>query len=323
MRILHPIIVAVSVFASMLISQATASSEPEVRTVFAGKIIRALSVDPVDRTRILVGLKGQAPGSAKVFESRDRGRSWRSLNEGLSLSPQASDVQAVASISRKVVFAGTWKHGLFVSRDGGKRFERHPRFLSNDVRGFIAATEGTGSVIYAATARDGVFRSRDEGMNWDSLGPGSDFFWSLSRGSGSLYAISLEKSIYRLERNSTTWEKIFDRDDSYSLAVGPAGRRLAVAAQTGAYLSHDAGATWQRIALAKHEKLSSALFLENGDTVFGSWSGGLIRYGHGTGAIHRFFPKTPVLHLAISGEFILLGTWGDGLKILPIDSVMR
>jgi len=230
MKIIYPIFVAASVFVSILFSQAAASPEPEVRTVFAGRIIRALSVDPVDTTKILVGMKGQAPGSAKLFESRDRGRTWRGLNEGRSLSPQASDVQAVAAIGGKVVFAGTWKHGLFISRDGGKRFERHPRFPSTDIRSFLATTESAGSVNYAAIARDGVFRSRDKGMNWDSIGPGNDFFWSLSasRESGSLYAVSLEKSIYRLARNSASWEKIFDQEDSYGLAVGPAGQRLAI-----------------------------------------------------------------------------------------------
>ena len=275
MKFVHLVLFLLSGISPIMTPNPGAASEPGVRTVFAGKIIRALSVDPTNASRILVGLKGQAPGSAKVFESLDQGRSWRGLNEGRSLSAQASDVQAVASIGREVVFAGTWKHGLFISRNGGVRFERQARFPSSDIRDFLVRTEGTAKVIYAATARDGVFRSRDEGRTWEPLGPGRDFIWSLStpRDGSSLYAVSLEKSIHRLARKTGSWDKIFDLDDAYGLAVGFAGSRLAIAGQTGAYLSGDAGATWRRVALRGDEKLSSVLYLDNGHPIFGSWPG--------------------------------------------------
>lgn len=312
MKFVHLVLFLLSVISPIMTPNPGAASEPGVRTVFAGKIIRALSVDPTNASRILVGLKGQAPGSAKVFESLDQGRSWRGLNEGRSLSAQASDVQAVASIGREVVFAGTWKHGLFISRNGGMRFERQARFSSSDIRYFLVRTEGTSKVIYAATARDGVFRSRDEGRTWEPLGPGRDFIWSLSasRDSSSLYAVSLEKSIHRLARKTGSWDKIFDLDDAYGLAVGYAGSRLAIAAQTGAYLSGDAGATWRRVALPGREKLSSALYLDNGHPIFGSWSDGLIRVDPGTGSLHRYLPKNAGASTGVRRQLPLSGNLG-------------
>ena len=78
------------------------------------------------------------------------------------------------------------------------------------------------------------------------------------------------KNDLSLTRNSTSWEKMFDQEGSYGLAVGPVGQRLAIAAQNGAYFSQDAGTTWQRLGLPKREKLSSALFLENREAVFGA-----------------------------------------------------
>ena len=59
--------------AILFVSQPLSSAEIRFRTVFADQIIRSLSAGPEN---VLVGMKGRAPGTAKVFESRDRGRSW-------------------------------------------------------------------------------------------------------------------------------------------------------------------------------------------------------------------------------------------------------
>ena len=153
------------------------------------------------------------------------------MNGGSSLSPQATDVQAVAAIG-KVVFAGTWKHGLFVSRDSGARFQRQTDFPSSDIRSFRVVGTGPDKVIYAATTRDGVFRSSDSGVTWSPLGPGRDFFWSLSADDKHVYAVSLEKAVYRRGFEVGSWQKVFDGDDAYALASSPSGCALAIAAQT-------------------------------------------------------------------------------------------
>ncbi len=301
------------------------AAELDVRTVLDGKIIRALAVDPADPSRALVGQKGGAPGSALVLESRDGGETWRALNGGASLSPEATDVQAVAVVGGDVVLAGTWKHGLFVSRDSGGTFERHAGFPSSDIRDFHVIADGGGAVVYAATARDGVFLSTDAGETWRSLGPGRDFFWSLAglRDGRAVYAVSLEKAVYSLLRPAGDWRRIFRDDDGYALAAGANGTALAIAAQTGAYLSPDQGTSWRPIAALKGEKLSSVLYVADGTPLFGSWSDGLIRVDSANGAVKRILPGTPVVHLAVSGDRLLVGTWGQGLKLVPLSAVAR
>ncbi|MDD9927251.1 MAG: hypothetical protein OXR03_15615 [Rhodospirillaceae bacterium] len=303
----------------LLLTQPVLAVATPAETKFAGKIIRSLSVEA---SRILVGLKGGQPGTALVYESQDSGRTWRGLNGGRSLSPQATDVQAVAAIGA-VIFAGTWKHGLFVSRDGGATFQHQAGFPSNDIRSVRVVSRGKDSVVYAATARDGVFRSHDRGASWTALGPGRDFFWSRSADEERVYAVSLETAIYRQTHGAKSWEKIFDQDDAYSLASDSNGERLAVAAQTGAYHSQDSGKSWQRVALSGREKLSSVLYLKGGSALFGSWSNGLIRVGSENGAARRILQKTAVLHLALSGETLVVGTWGAGLKLLPLGAVLK
>lgn len=313
------LLVSVFVATVVFVSQSSAS---DMRTEFPGKIIRSLSVSS---SHILVGLKGQAPGTAKLFESRDRGNSWQPLNGSRPLSPEATDVQAVAAAGAEVVLAGTWKHGLFISRDGGSSFQPHGTFPSRDIRDFRVVSRTSGDVVYAATARQGVFRSLDMGKSWKAMGPNSDFFWSLSGTADGrdLFAVSLEKSIYRQVFGASSWDKIFGLDDAYALAAHATGSRLAIAAQTGAYRSQDSGATWQRVALPGREKLSSVLFLPNGEPIFGSWSNGLIGIDGETGKVRRRLPKLPVLHMAVSKDRLFLATWGKGLKIVPLETVMR
>ena len=96
--------------------------------VLKGRIIRSLAVEAGDARHILAGQKSSKPGSALVFQSTDGGMTWRTLNGNRPLAPEASDVQAVAAFSRDVLLAGTWKQGLYISRDDGASFARHADF---------------------------------------------------------------------------------------------------------------------------------------------------------------------------------------------------
>ena len=122
----------------------------EILRVLDGQIIRSLAVHPAEA------------GSALVFESRDGGKTWWTLNGGASLDPEASDVQVLVYGPNQSVLAGTWKHGLYRSRDGGETFAKHEGFPSPDVRDLKGAMNEP-QVFSAATERDGLFRSLDGG----------------------------------------------------------------------------------------------------------------------------------------------------------------
>lgn len=204
-------------------------------TALKGRIVRSLAVHPADPYRLLVGNKGKAAGSGLVFESRDGGKSWTKLNGGLPLAEPATDVQAVAYGPDGHVLAGTWKNGLFISKDGGARFMEHATFPSKDIRDLKAVPDDP-SVIYAATGRDGLFKSEDGGAKWRSLGHKGIFFWSLtlSPSGDVVYAVSLEKKVLRSRDGGSSWETVFDQDNAYALAIAPGDERsLALATEKG------------------------------------------------------------------------------------------
>ncbi len=305
----------------LLVLTVLAASEALAETWRAldGRIVRALAVHPADSTRILVGNKGKAAGAALVFESRDGGRSWTTLNGGAPLSAEASDVQAVAYGPDDVVLAGTWKHGLFVSTDGGASFAPHADFPSSDVRDIKAARD-TPATLFAATGRNGIFKSSDGGKTWHRLGPSNAFFWSLTVAADGtqVYAVSPEAKVFRSLDGGETWQQVFDRAGAYALAVSTGdGDALWLATETGLYHSSDRGETWSRVTALPEEKLSSVLVREGSAVVAGAWKHGVFTHDPVSGKVGRLLAELPVVHLKEAGDALLVGTWGKGLVVLP------
>lgn len=276
--------------------------------VLKGRIIRALAVSADDPAYILVGQKSGKPGSAFVFRSVDGGRNWKFLNDNEPLSADATDVQAVVAVSKNVLLAGTWKHGLHISRDSGRNFSPVTDFPSLDVRDLQVAD----GVIYAATGRQGVFSSADEGKSWKALGPGKDFFWSLAVSKDGILASSPEQGV--LEYRQQSWRKIFDRDIAYAAAASEESGLHAVAGETGLHVS--SGDDWRK-AIAD-EKFSDVLIIGGDLIVAGSWSNGVAIVSPEGKERKRLLEGLAVVHLQIVGDNLLVGTWGDGLHIIPL-----
>lgn len=285
-----------------------AESELDSRQVLKGRIIRALSVSAHDPAHLLVGQKSGKPGSAFVFESLDGGGNWRFLNGNDSLAADATDVQAVIAVSEKVLLAGTWKHGLHISRDSGRRFSPVENFPSSDIRDLQIAD----GVIYAATGRQGVFASADEGRSWKQLGPGEDFFWSLAVSDDRLLASSPEQGVF--EYRQETWRKIFDQDIAYAAAASDISGLHAVAGETGLHVS--TGEEWHKAI--SDEKFSDVLIFDGDLIVAGSWSNGVAIVSADGKERRRLLEGMAVVHLQIVGDNLLAGTWGAGLHIIPL-----
>lgn len=284
--------------------------------VLKGRIIRALEIDAHDSAHILVGHKAKTPGSALVFRSIDGGQSWRILNGNKSLHPQATDVQAVLPVSRKIMLAGTWKHGLYISRDSGARFDRIRPFPSADIRDLQMA----GGVIYAATARHGVFESADKGQSWKAIGPGQDFLWSLTVAGDRLFASSPEKGVHERSRSGGAWRKIFQTGGANGIAItrGSGGLR-AIAGAKGLYIS--AHRTWRKILAG--ENFADVVITRNNRIVAGSWDNGIAVLTSGSHLQKRLLKGRAVIHLQIANRRLFAGTWGDGLHVIPLARLLR
>ena len=281
----------------------------ESRHVLKGRIIRALAVEPGNPDHILVGQKAGKPGSGLVFKSLDGGKTWRTQNANAPMSPAATDVQGVAALSGSVLLAGTWKHGLFASSDGGRRFRPVTGFPSKDVRDFAIA----GARVYAASATKGVFESRDGGTSWNSISPAHPFLWSLTAAGDALYASSPEAGVFA--RNDGAWQHIFDRDKIYAAAASEEKpQHLALAGETGLYLGQ--GGKWRKVA--DGEKFADVLIAPSGQIIAGSWQNGLVVLSPGGTPHKRLLTGKAVIHVKIARPNLLAGTWGDGLHIIPL-----
>ncbi len=275
------------------------------------RIIRALAAEPGDTGHVLVGQKAKGAGSALVFKSLDGTESWRTQNGNAPLSPEATDVQAVAAVSADLLLAGTWKHGLYVSRDGGGSFIRVTGFPGADIRDLQVA----GDSIYAATPRHGILVSTDEAKTWTPIGPNKEFFWSLSTYGDALYASSLESGVFR--RRDGEWKKIFADDKASAFAA--ASHRRAVAGNSGLYIAEHG--PWRQTL--KGEKLADVLMPDNDTILAASWSNGIAVVAPGGRVRQRLLKGKAVVRLQIAGDRLLAGTWGDGLHIIPLSQIIR
>jgi len=285
----------------------------ESQHVLKGRIVRSLAIDPGDPNHVLVGQKGAKPGSALVFQTLDGGKTWRTLNGNRPLGPNATDVQAVAAVSKEILLAGTWKQGLYRSNDGGRNFDRLPDFPSLDIRDLQIAD----GVIYAATGRDGVFASSDVGETWQALGPGKDFLWSLTAADGRLLASSPEAGVF--EKNGSSWSKVFTLDKAYAAASRSDGIAWqAVAGETGLYMNADKG--WQKLVAG--DKFADVLIIDQTRMLAASWSRGVSVVTTDGTVQRRLFEDQAVVHLQRGNDQLFVGTWGSGLHILPLASVL-
>ncbi|NNF78237.1 MAG: hypothetical protein HKN05_09430 [Rhizobiales bacterium] len=292
---------------------APAQTVPESRHVLKGRIIRALALEPGDPNHILVGQKARKPGSGLVFKSLDGGKTWRTQNANAALSPAATDVQAVAAASKSLLLAGTWKQGLFVSTNGGGKFQPVRAVPSNDIRDLAVS----GTTLYAASSQKGVFQSNDKGKTWTAIGPARAALWSITAAGSRLYASSLRSGVF--ERNGEAWTAIFDQDKVYATAVNEsAGNSLALAAETGIYIRKKEG--WQKAITG--ETFADILFSPTGLLIAGSWENGLVVLSPDGRLLKRLLAGKSVIHLHISGTRLFAATWGDGLHILPLKGVL-
>lgn len=302
-----------AVFGLILLGSSWASLAAEPLHVLKGRIIRALAVHPTQPDRILAGSKGKQAGSGKVFESRDGGRTWRTLNQGKALDSSTSDVQAVAYGPDETILAGTWKRGLFVSRDGGKSFEKVDGFPESDIRDLLVVP-GEPTRLYAATGRSGVISSEDGGRSWRVRGPERAFFWSLEQIADRLYAASPSGGLFESRDGGESWSSTFTDDGVYA-ALG-SGERVLLAGESGLHERTDEQA-WRKLPTLGSAKLSSLLKGDHERVLVGAWAGGVTVLGPEGEVVERLLPRLPVLHLRRAGPRLLVGSWGKGLYIFP------
>ena len=210
--------------------------------------VEALGAAPSDPTTVymVVGATSENSKGARLLRSQDGGRSWTAHSTewfvgGNDEYRQSGARIAVDPSDSRVLFVGTRRDGLQLSRDGGETWEpAMTPLLSTRTRTCTASActsvvidpsspvvDGRHSVVWAGVAGVGLMRSPDAGRSWTLVSPFSSGFVSdmaLTPG-GALVAC-----FYGLSEGSSSYVKRVDETgEVVDITPSTEGRWLTVA----------------------------------------------------------------------------------------------
>ncbi|HET7730270.1 MAG TPA: glycosyl hydrolase [Usitatibacter sp.] len=257
---------------------------------FLGQVVHHAVLDPRDGRTLLAAVKAGHLGHT-VFRSRDLGRTWEESTAPPAFPKAAEGGEAEAvqhvfwlapahALQPSRWYAGTSPQALFVSDDGGDRWQGVAGFNANpDRRRWIGGPQDAppdgGTLhsvnvdphdarhLYIGLSGGGVFESRDAGASWTPLNAGcaADFLpdpdapfghdphcLRVHPVTGDVYQQN-HCGVYRLDRRAARWERI---GRNMPAEVGDIGFALTLHcrdARTAWTFPMDGGTVWPRTAI--------------------------------------------------------------------------
>jgi photosystem II stability/assembly factor-like uncharacterized protein len=214
---------------------------------------------------------GAVPGQPKhlylgtldswIYESVDRGASWRRLAKLGSTDDLVLDNIVVDSANPATVYVAAWKlgqtgGGLWISHDGGKSWKDVEGLRGQSILS-LAQAPSNPSTFYAGTLA-GIFRSRDAGASWTLISPPE------SREIHEVESLALDPAdpdiVYagtwhlpwKTVDGGKNWKNIKQGlivdSDIFSIIVDPARpKTIFLSACSGIYKSENAGGLFHKI----------------------------------------------------------------------------
>jgi hypothetical protein len=187
-----------------------------------------------------------------VYKSVDRGGTWTKTSLPVSnFDPNANhrmdgQKMAIDPNNPDVVFAGTQKDGLWVTRDGGTSWNKISAVPqgSNTVDPGLTGIIIKGSTIYVGTAGSGVWTSTDGGYSWKGIGGPVDVSHAAIAPDGSYYATgNTDTALWKFANGS--WTKLI-ASDIHAVSIDPFNPNHVVVTNGGGALqeSMDGGKSW-------------------------------------------------------------------------------
>lgn len=301
-----------------------------------GQIIRAFEQSPSSPNIFYAGLKGSALGTGTVYKSTDAGQTWHSLNGGLPLDPYVADIQAIAESNtpERTLWAGTWKNGLFRSRDGGRSWQKDVHFPSSDIRSIRMGVQNP-KLIYASTSAFGVVKSMDGGINWKRspaalIDSTFNFAWNIEldpRDDNVIYAQTFGDGVWKSIDQGAHWTQVLDTEGKvcWDMRISEDANDIWVATSkrgdtlSAVYHSVDFGDTWKEISGIPQIGVNQINVVQSGTKKIlyvGSWQDGVYKLENETWTKVAEVDFDGIAHLLVHENKTLVGSWGNGVYII-------
>jgi photosystem II stability/assembly factor-like uncharacterized protein len=238
-------------------------------------VVTRIVANPREARRLFAAVWYQQAGAGGgVFESEDRGQSWKLLG----LQTETVRALEIAPSQPEELVAGT-RTGVFLSPDAGKSWQRISPEGDEEIKNLdsLAVDPRDPNVIYAGTYHL-PWLTRDGGKTWKAVVAGiiddSDIMsLRLDAANPDRVYMSACSGIYRSENQGTQWVKLqgipYAARRTQMIAQDAANPKTLYAGTTeGLWVTRDGGESWTRTT-ARDWVVNSALVLSGTDRAQG------------------------------------------------------
>jgi photosystem II stability/assembly factor-like uncharacterized protein len=231
--------------------------------------------------------RGPGPGAAPI---PPRGHGSQGSAQGQTSLDEAASIQALTTVGKRIVYAGSFGMGIFRSDNRGNVWTSANEGLTDPF--ILSLATGKDGVIYAGTFRGGVFRSRDEGKTWQPLNEGLKRLEikTLLVTANAIYA-GTGDGVYILNAEGSKWNVVTGGLDEilvHAIAKANDGTLYAGTSGKGVLRFKERSAGWTRLrqGLRDHEGLVEnfirVLAIDKDEGIYaGTFDGGVFRSGDG------------------------------------------
>jgi photosystem II stability/assembly factor-like uncharacterized protein len=229
-----------------------------------------------------------------IYESLDRGSTWRRLSKLDVEDDLVIDNIVVDSANPSTVYAAAWKldetgGGLWISHDGGRSWKDAAGLRRQSIRA-LAQAPSNAAMLFAGTL-DGVFRSKDSGGSWELISPpGSREIHEIEslavdpKDPDIVYAGTWHLP-WKTTDGGTNWKSIkqgvIEDSDVFSIIVDPARpRNVFLSACSGIYKSENGGELFKKIEGIPADARRTRVLMQdptNHDVVYAGTTEGLYK----------------------------------------------
>ncbi len=307
-------------------------------SLLKGKIIRSIGSSPTNPSELYAGLKGKKLNTGTIHKSTDYGKTWEVLNNGKSISPYTSDIQAIAVSTNptNTIYAGTWKDGLYKSTDHGKTWKKDVNFPSSDIRSIKVGVQNP-LLVYAATSSFGVVKSIDGGNTWIRSTPkvinnSFQFAWSIEldkKNDSIVYAQTYNKGVWKSTNQGSTWKQVLDTKGKtcWDMKISEDSKDIWVATSKNSanlsaiYHSKNSGISWKELPNVPQINISQINVINDKTLIIGGWKQGVFIEKNNKWVKIDSVDFDTISEIMIYKNQIVIGSWGNGIYRVAIDEL--